>query len=211
MTCSERATQGPMPPAGGAIGLGLGTWTLLKGPGLLDPQFDAKHAKRSCGATLPSTVCAQRPTWHASRADAHAAAPSARSVPKLAVWSVWVAWAPRTSRVDLSCHETRTIGDQNPVSRTSMCDSGVGVRWEESESAHLKPPAADPSRSAPSAATMRGSYAPSCDETSTPRCQHGGWTGKGGTGGIQRRGTPSGSSKVVDDDDLAHQQCGGDG
>ena len=49
----------------------------------------------------------------------------------------------------------------------SLCE----VRWEEGESAHRKPSAADPSRSAPSAATMRGSYAPSCDETSTPRSE----------------------------------------
>ena len=42
-----------MPSADGAIGQGLGTWTLLKAPGLRSPRFDTKHVKRSCGATLP--------------------------------------------------------------------------------------------------------------------------------------------------------------
>ena len=42
-----------MPSADGAIGLGLGTRTLLKAPGLRSPRFDAKHDERSCGATLP--------------------------------------------------------------------------------------------------------------------------------------------------------------
>ena len=34
-----------MPSADGAIGLGLGTWTLLKAPGLRSPRFDAKHGQ----------------------------------------------------------------------------------------------------------------------------------------------------------------------
>ena len=42
-----------MPSADGAIGLVLGTRTLLKAPGLRSPRFDAKHDERSCGATLP--------------------------------------------------------------------------------------------------------------------------------------------------------------
>ena len=44
-----------MPFTDSAIGLGLGTWTLLKAPGLRSPRFDTKHVKRSCGATLPYT------------------------------------------------------------------------------------------------------------------------------------------------------------
>ena len=85
------------------------------------------------------------------------------------------------------------------------------VGWEEGESAHRRPAAAAPSRSAPSPATMRGSYASSRDAASTPRGQQGGWTGTGGTGTIGQRGTPASSSKVVGDDDLAHEQCCGDG
>ena len=53
-TCSAHATEGPMPSTDGAIGLRLGTWTLLKAPGLRSSRFDTKHVKRSCGATLPS-------------------------------------------------------------------------------------------------------------------------------------------------------------
>ena len=53
---------------------------------------------------------------------------------------------------------------------------------------------------------MHGSYASSCDQTSTPRCRKGGWTGTGETGSVRRRGTPAGSCKVVGDDALAHGQ-----
>jgi hypothetical protein len=58
---------------------------------------------------------------------------------------------------------------------------------------------------------VRGSHTSSCDQTSTPRCQKGGWTGTGETGLVRRRGTPAGSCKVVGVDDLAHGQRGGDG
>jgi hypothetical protein len=60
-----------MPSADGAIGLGLGTWTLLKAPGLISPSFDTKHVERSCGATL---LCAHtRSTSHQGcRWDGHA-------------------------------------------------------------------------------------------------------------------------------------------
>ena len=61
------------------------------------------------------------------------------------------------------------------------------VGWKEGESAHLKSPAAAPSCSAPSTATIRGSYGSSCDAASTPCGQQGGWTGTGGTGTIGRR------------------------
>ena len=84
------------------------------------------------------------------------------------------------------------------------------VGWEEGESTHRKSAAAAPSCSAPSPATMSGPQASSCDDTSTPRSQQGGWSGSGGTGAIGWLGTPSGSYKVVGTDDLAHQQPGGD-
>ena len=58
---------------------------------------------------------------------------------------------------------------------------------------------------------MRRSYASSCDQTSTPRSQQGGWTATGGTGVVRQRGTHAGSSKVVGVDDLAHGQRDGDG
>ena len=79
------------------------------------------------------------------------------------------------------------------------------VGWKEGESAHLKSPAAAPSCSSPSPATMRGSYASSRDAAITPRGQQGGWTGTGGTGTIGRRGTPAGTKNVVGAEDLAHQ------
>ena len=84
------------------------------------------------------------------------------------------------------------------------------VGWEEGESAHQRPAAAAPSCSAPSPATMCGSYGSSGDAASTPCGQQGGWTGTGGTGTIGRRGTPSGSCNVVGDEDIAHQQRVGD-
>ena len=80
------------------------------------------------------------------------------------------------------------------------------VGWEEGESAHQRPAAAAPSRSAPPPATIRGPYRSSCAAASTPRGQQGGWTGTGGTGTIGRRGTPASSLNVVGDEDLAHQQ-----
>jgi len=56
------------------------------------------------------------------------------------------------------------------------------VRWEEVESAHLKSSVAAPSCSAPSPATMHGSYASPCDETSTSSGRQAAWAGTGRTG-----------------------------
>ena len=65
-----------MPSADGAIGLGLGTWTLLKAPGLRSPRFDTKHVKRSCGATLPSRHTRTSPAKGAKVTDVLTAAPT---------------------------------------------------------------------------------------------------------------------------------------
>ena len=46
--------QGLMPSTDGAISLGVGTITLLKGPGLLGPISDAKTSDRPHSVTLPS-------------------------------------------------------------------------------------------------------------------------------------------------------------
>ena len=98
-----------------------------------------------------------------------------------------------------------------PMPATRRYATAVGVRWEEGESAHLKSPATAPSRSALSAPTASGSYASSCGDTSTSRGQQGGWTGTGDTHVLGRCSTPRGSPDVVEDEDLAHEQCGGDG
>ena len=99
-----------MPSADGAIGLGLGTWTLLKAPGLRSPRFDAKHDERSCGATPRMRTHIRRPTKGASGTDVLTAAPRMRSMPMSAGWSPWVDWWPGRSRIDLSCHEARAVG-----------------------------------------------------------------------------------------------------
>ena len=44
-----------MPSTDGAIGLRLGTMTLVKGSSLESTKFDAKRVERTCGATLPYT------------------------------------------------------------------------------------------------------------------------------------------------------------
>ena len=85
------------------------------------------------------------------------------------------------------------------------------VRWEEVESAHLKSSVAAPSCSAPSPATMHGSYASPCDETSTSSGRQAAWAGTGRTGVIGRCGTPADSSKVVSNEHFAHEHCGRDG
>jgi hypothetical protein len=46
--------QGLMPSTDGAISLGVGIITLLKGPGLLGPISDAKTSDRPHSVTLPS-------------------------------------------------------------------------------------------------------------------------------------------------------------
>ena len=115
-----------MPYADGAIGLGLGTWTLLKAPGLRSPRFDTKHVKRSCGATLPSRHTRTSPAKGAKMTDVLMAAPRMRSTPKSAGWSPWVDWWPGRSRIDLSCHETRAVGQLTQVSHASLCVATQG-------------------------------------------------------------------------------------
>ena len=118
-----------MPSTDGAIGLGLGTWTLLKAPGLRSPRFDTKHVKRSCGATLPSRHTRTSPAKGAKITDVLTPAPRMRSTPKLAGWSPWVDWWPGRSRVDLFCHETRAVGHLTQVSYASLgiaTQGGVG-------------------------------------------------------------------------------------
>ena len=58
-----------------------------------------------------------------------AAAPGMLTSPSLVGWSVWSGWWPRRSRVDLSCHETRAVGQLTQVSYASLCKVG----WEEGD------------------------------------------------------------------------------
>ena len=48
------------------------------------------------------------------------AAPGMQSSPCSVVWSPWVSWWPRRSRVDLFCHETRAVGHLTQVSYASL-------------------------------------------------------------------------------------------
>ena len=54
----------------------------------------------------------------------HAAAPGMLSSPSLVGWSAWVGWWAGRSRIDRSCHETRTVGGLTHASHTSICDRG---------------------------------------------------------------------------------------
>jgi hypothetical protein len=138
------------------------------------------------------------------------AAPRMRSSANSVRWSGWVIWPARRSRVEVSCHQVRDLGHHLLASYAALC---IAMRGEVGgdECAHRRPAAAAPSCSAPSTATIRGSYGSSCDAASTPCGQQGGWTGTGETGLVRRRDTPSGSSNVVGYEDLAHEHCGSDG
>ena len=108
------------------------------------------------------------------------AAPGMRSSPCSVGWSPWVGWWPRRSRVEGSCHQTRELGHGLLTCYAALC---IAMRGEVrgGECAHRKSSATAPSSSASPAAMMRGSHASSCDQTSTPRGQQGGWTATGGT------------------------------
>ena len=188
--------QGPMPSTDGAIGLGLaGTICLLKVLGLSGPRLDAKTSERPCGAPLPSLRASLCAPQHASGAEALTPPSRMRNTANLLGWSDWIVGPPRRSRIDLSCHQTRAVSQTAVSPRSAMrwCGTAVGQRWEEGEGAYRKPRAAAPSCSVPSPAMMSGSHGSSCDDASTPRGQHGGWTGTGETGVIGRRSTPAGS------------------
>ena len=55
--------------------------------------------------------------------------PRMRSSASSVGWSPWVGWWPGRSRIDLSCHETRAVGQLTQVSHASLCiatQGGVG-------------------------------------------------------------------------------------
>jgi hypothetical protein len=55
--------------------------------------------------------------------------PRMRSSASSVGWSPWVGWRPGRSRLDLSCHETRAVGQLTQVSHASLCiatQGGVG-------------------------------------------------------------------------------------
>ena len=145
------------------------------------------HAEQK--RSRPPHACGTRPSWWDGRPGS-SGGPGGRGLT-----------SPATKR---ACWVS------SAMSAVHRCASLRQVGWYEGESTHRKSAVAAPSCSAPSPATMSGPQASSCDDTSTPRSQQGGWSGSGGTGAIGWLGTPSGSYKVVGTDDLAHQQPGSD-
>ena len=106
-----------MPSTDGAIGLGLGIRTLLKGPSLKSAKVIAKRVRKPDGASLPSDACT-----HTAHHNVHAERkrspppPRMRNAAKFVVWYAWVVGWPRRSRIDLSCHETHVVSDLTQVS-----------------------------------------------------------------------------------------------
>ena len=137
----------------------------------------------------PPQACGSRPTWSGGRCGSSGGR------------------GGRDARSPATKHALLVNSAMSAMHRyASLCE----VEREEGESAHRKAAAAALSYSAPLAATVDGPHGSSCDDSITPRARQSGWTVTGGTGMIGRRGTPEGSSNVVGDEDLAHQQCGGD-
>ncbi len=54
------------------------------------------------------------------------AAQRMRSSAKLVGWSPWVVWWSGRSRVEVSCHQTRAVGQLSHVSHAPLCDATQG-------------------------------------------------------------------------------------
>ena len=119
--------QGPEPSTDGATSLGVVAMTIVKGPSLKSPSFDAQRVAIPCHATLPSDARVRLHTTRgARRAVAIAAALGMRNATNLLGWSVWVIWWSERSRAEVSCHQqTRTVGQLSHVSHgrryASLC------------------------------------------------------------------------------------------
>ena len=59
--------------------------------------------------------------------------PRMRSSASSVGWSPWVGWWPGRSRLDLSCHETRAVGQLTQVSHMRRYASLRKVRCEEGD------------------------------------------------------------------------------
>jgi hypothetical protein len=171
----------------------LAPWSLSLLSRSAAPQFSTAVRKLfDYDRQTHTHACAPHRT---SRVSARAATHCMRSSASWVAWSVWVGWWLVISAISVMYRYA----------------SLYRVRWEEVESAHLKSSVAVQSCSTPSPASVHGSYASPCDETSTSSGRQAAWAGTGRTGVIGRRSTLSDSSKIVSNEDLVHEQCSRDG